>query len=113
MEHGKLKEMSLDFAAGIIHLCDSIDQRTVIKNQLLRSGTSIGANIHEAEYAYSKADFAAKMQIALKECNESEYWLELWKRTIPVVPQELEQVQKLAKRLRFLLVQSLTKVKPN
>ena len=46
-------------------------------NQLVRSGTSIGANIREAFYAHSKADFVAKLQIALKECSESEYWLEL------------------------------------
>ena len=46
-------------------------------NQLIRSGTSIGANIREAFYAHGKADFIAKLQIALKECSESEYWLEL------------------------------------
>ena len=49
----------------------------MLSNQLIRSGTSVGANIREAFYAHSKADFIAKLQIALKECSESEYWLEL------------------------------------
>ena len=48
-----------------------------MKNQILKSGTSIGANIHEANYAQSKADFVSKFQIALKECYETEYWLEI------------------------------------
>jgi len=52
-------------------------RESVLTNQLIRSGTSIGANIREAFYAHGKADFIAKLQIALKECSESEYWLEL------------------------------------
>lgn len=52
-------------------------RESVLTNQLIRSGTSIGANIREAMYAHGKADFIAKLQIALKECSESEYWLEL------------------------------------
>ena len=58
-------------------LCESLKGKFVLKNQLLRSGTSIGAKVHEANYAQSKADFAAKLQIALKECHETEYWLKL------------------------------------
>lgn len=68
------------FALDIIRVCNEIKQSKregVLTNQLLRSGTSVGANIREAFYAHSKADFIAKMQIALKECSESEYWLEL------------------------------------
>ncbi len=68
------------FAVNIIKLCNKVkkEQReTVITNQLLRSGTSIGANIRESFYAHGKADFIAKLQIALKECSETEYWLEL------------------------------------
>ncbi len=52
-------------------------KESVITNQLIRSGTSIGANIREAFFGHSKADFTAKLQIALKECAESEYWIEL------------------------------------
>ena len=68
------------FALEIIRICNQIKQNkreTILTNQLIRSGTSIGANIREAFYAHSKADFVAKLQIALKECSESEYWLEL------------------------------------
>ena len=68
------------FALEIIRVCNNIkrlQKETILTNQLVRSGTSIGANIREAFYAHSKADFIAKLQIALKECSESEYWLEL------------------------------------
>ena len=77
MSNNILVDMSMDFAVIIVTLCDGIKGRSSIVNQLLRSGTSIGANIHEANYAQSKADFVSKLQIALKECYESEYWLEL------------------------------------
>lgn len=72
-----LVRKSKEFALKIVKLCNEIKGNNVLVNQLLRSGTSIGANIHEANYAHSKADFVAKSQIALKECYESEYWLDL------------------------------------
>lgn len=75
-----LQDKSKAFALKIIKVCNEIKREkweSVLTNQLLRSGTSIGANIREAMYAHSKADFIAKLQIALKECSESEYWLEL------------------------------------
>ena len=75
-----LKVKSKTFALEIIQICNEIKKakrETVLTNQLLRSGTSIGANIHEAFYAHGRADFIAKLQIALKECSESEYWLVL------------------------------------
>ena len=68
------------FALEIIRVCSEIkrnQKESILTNQLVRSGTSIGANIREAFYAHGKADFIAKLQIALKECSESEYWLEL------------------------------------
>jgi len=68
------------FALEIIRVCNEIkrnQKESILTNQLVRSGTSIGANIREAFFAHSKADFVAKLQIALKECSESEYWLEL------------------------------------
>ena len=68
------------FALQIIKVCNAIKntkKETILTNQLIRSGTSIGANIREAFYAHGRADFIAKLQIALKECSESEYWLEL------------------------------------
>ena len=75
-----LLDKSKTFALQIIKVCNAIKttkKESVLTNQLIRSGTSIGANIREAFYAHGKADFIAKLQIALKECSESEYWLEL------------------------------------
>ena len=75
-----LIDKSKAFALQIIKVCNAIKsskKESVLTNQLIRSGTSIGANIREAFYAHGKADFIAKLQIALKECSESEYWLEL------------------------------------
>lgn len=75
-----MMEKSKVFALRIIKVCNEIKREkkeSILTNQLVRSGTSIGANIREAFYAHGKADFIAKLQIALKECSESEYWLEL------------------------------------
>ena len=80
MAESIMLEKAKDFAVNIVNLCKYIKEtkrESVLTNQLLRSGTSIGANIHESKYAHGTADFIAKLQIALKECSESEYWLEL------------------------------------
>ena len=80
MAESKLAALSMDFAVKVLRLCDSIKGHYSLVNQLERSGTSIGANIREANYAHSRPDFIAKFQIALKECYETEYWLELLER---------------------------------
>ena len=75
-----LQEKSKAFALEIIRVCNEVKQskrEPVLTNQLIRSETSIGANLREAACAHGKADFVAKLKIALKECSESEYWLEL------------------------------------
>lgn len=72
-----LREESIDFAVDVSDVCDNISGCSVYKNQLLRSSSSIGANIHEAKYAQSRADFIHKLEIALKEASETEYWIEL------------------------------------
>ena len=77
MSESKLAVASMEFAVKILKLCDSIKGHYSIINQLERSSTSIGANIREANYAHSKPDFVSKLQISLKECYETEYWLEL------------------------------------
>ena len=80
MADSPLLSKSKTFALEIIRACNEIkrtQKESILTNQLVRSGTSIGANIREAFYAHGKADFIAKLQIALKECSESEYWLEL------------------------------------
>ena len=80
MSESILREKAKDFAKNIVFITKEIkssNKESVLTNQLLRSGTSIGANIHEAQYAQGTADFISKLEIALKECFESEYWLEL------------------------------------
>lgn len=80
MNNSPLIIKSKEFALQIIKVCNTIKEtkkESLLTNQLIRSGTSVGANIREAFYANSKADFIAKLHIALKECSESEYWLEL------------------------------------
>ena len=80
MADSPLLNKSKAFALEIIRICNEVkrsQKESILTNKLVRSGTSIGANIREAFYAHSKADFIAKLQIALKECSESEYWLEL------------------------------------
>ena len=80
MSKSILLDKSKDFALEVIRLCNKIKtnkKESILTNQLVRSGTSVGANIREAFYAHGKADFIARLHIALKECAESEYWLEL------------------------------------
>lgn len=80
MNNSPLLVKSKNFALNIIKVCNEVKKvkrESVLTNQLIRSGTSIGANIREAFFASSKADFISKLHIALKECSESEYWLEL------------------------------------
>ena len=75
MAESIMLDKAKDFAVEIIKMCRAIKEtkrESVLTNQLMRSGTSIGANIHESKYAHGTADFISKMQIALKECYESE-----------------------------------------
>ena len=80
MKESELRTRAKALALHILAVCDQIDThkgRSVLVNQIIRSATSVGANIHEANYASSKADFINKLHIALKECSETEYWIEL------------------------------------
>jgi len=74
-----IKEKSFEFAKEIVYLYKNLADKKefVLSRQVLKSGTSIGANIREAEHAQSKADFINKLSISLKEANETEYWLDL------------------------------------
>lgn len=84
MEHKNIViEKSLDFSVHIIKFCELLetDKKFIIANQLLKSGTSIGANIFEAQHAESRGDFIHKMKIAIKEANETLYWLVICERS--------------------------------
>ena len=116
MKENKLIELSKMFAVDIVNLCTDIKETrkgNVLLNQLLRSGTSIGANIHEANYASSKADFVNKFQIALKECYESDYWLGLFKETKMVTEIEYADMYDKCSKIRKLLIASINTAKGN
>ncbi|MBQ4629549.1 MAG: four helix bundle protein, partial [Clostridia bacterium] len=84
---------------------------SVLTNQLMRSGTSIGANIHESKYAHGTADFISKMQIALKECYESEYWLELLNRTGYIEDETYKSLINSCGQIRRMLISSINTAK--
>ena len=114
MSDSVLREKSKDFAKRIIFLCRRLKEERVespIINQLLRSGTSVGANIHEAQYAQGTKDFISKLEIALKECNESEYWLELLCDTDGITKEEFEEFKKDCVEMRRMLVSSVKTMK--
>ena len=113
MQESKLRTQSLDFAVQIIKLVKELKAKheAVISNQIGRSGTSIGANIHEAQYAHGKADFIAKLQIALKEANETGYWLELLNKTDYLSDDEYKQLESACMSIRVMLVASINTAK--
>ena len=116
MSNSIMLETAKNFAVDIVNLCRNIKEtkrESVLTNQLLRSGTSIGANIHESKYAHGTADFIAKMQIALKECYESEYWLELLSRTGYLSDEEYKTIVNTCGSIRRMLISSINTAKNN
>ncbi len=114
MAESLLREKSKDFAVQIVYLCRDIrtnQRETVLTNQLLRSGTSIGANLHEAQYAQGVKDFISKLEIAQKECYETEYWLELLAETGYVPKDTYNNLRNICGSIRRMLISSLTTVK--
>ena len=109
-----LREKSKTFSKDIIFLCRKLKQNNIefpLINQLLRSGTSVGANIHEAQYAQGTKDFISKFEIALKECNESEYWIDLLYETASLSEADFKDIQAKCIELRRMLVSSVTTLK--
>jgi len=95
MKENTVKIKSLDFAIRMVGLCEILSSKKkqfIISKQLLKSGTSVGANICEAEHAQSKADFIHKMAIAQKEINEALYWLEVLKGSETITEDEFENI---------------------
>lgn len=114
MSDSVLRDKSKDFAKQIVLLCRSIKhehRESVLTNQLLRSGTSIGANIHEAQYAQGTKDFISKFEIALKEVYETEYWLELLFETGYMDEQTYKPVQNDCGAIRRMLISSIKTMK--
>ena len=113
MSDNLILDLSMQFAIDIVNLCESLKGRNSLTNQLLRSGTSIGANIHEGNYASSKADFIAKFQIALKECYETEYWLKLFVKTNIISEQVYNKLINDSGKIRRVLISSINTAKSN
>ena len=114
MAESVLRTKSKEFAKNIVFLCRKLKQSGVesaLINQLLRCGMSVGANVHEAQYAQGTKDFISKFEIALKECNESEYWLELLHDTNSLSDGDFAFFQKNCVELRRMLVSSVTTLK--
>ena len=115
MAESKLRELSMDFSVDIINLVKYLktNHESVIANQIGRSGTSIGANIHEAQYAQGKKDFISKLEIALKEASETGYWLELLHRTNHIDAQQYKILSDKCATIRVMLVSSCRTAKSN
>lgn len=114
MADSVLRDKSKDFAKDIVLLCREIKsnfKEAVLVNQLLRSGTSIGANIHEAQYAQSTSDFISKLEIAQKECYETEYWLQLLFETGCINESRYNAIQNDCGAIRRMLISSLKTIK--
>ena len=115
MKENKLVELSMEFSVDIINLVKQLksSHESIISNQIGRSGTSIGANIHEAQYAQGKKDFISKLEIALKEASETGYWLELLRRTNYIDEQSYKSLSAKCTSLRVMLIASCRTAKEN
>ena len=115
MKENKLAELSLEFSVDIINLVKSLksNHESIISNQIGRSGTSIGANIYEAQYAQGKKDFISKLEIALKEASETGYWLELLHKTNYIDEQLYKSLSAKCASLRVMLIASCRTAKEN
>ncbi len=115
MSQNKLRDQSMDFAVQILNLVKKLkaQKETIISNQIGRSSTSIGANIYEGQYAHGRADFIAKFQIALKEANETAYWLELLYKTDYISEEEYKTLSSACTSIRVMLISSINTTKEN
>ena len=115
MKENKLAELSMDFSVDVINLVKHLksNHESIISNQIGRSGTSIGANIHEAQHAQGKKDFVSKLEIALKEASETGYWLELLFRTKYIDEQTFKTLSSKCTSIRVMLIASCKTAKEN
>lgn len=115
MPENKLLDLSFKFAVTIVNLVDSVTapKSSYMTDQLARAGKSVGANIHEAQYAQSKKDFVAKLEIALKESNETSCWLKLMYETKRIDTATYQYAEKLCGNIRRLLIASCKRAKEN
>ena len=113
MENRTIKELAIELTVETTTICDNIKGRSVYVNQLLRACSSIGANSHEAKYAQTRADFIHKMEIALKECYETEYWLEILYKVNSLDEDVYKKLNDKCGSIRRKLIASITTAKNN
>ena len=115
MKENKLAALSMEFSVDIINLTKYLksNHESIISNQIGRSGTSIGANIYEAQYAQGKKDFISKLEIALKEASETGYWLEVLRKTNYIDEQSYQALSAKCASLRVMLIASCRTAKEN
>ena len=116
MKENQLLNQSLEFASNIIKLQKYLikeKKETIISKQIIRSSTSIGANINEANYASSKPDFISKMHIALKECAETEYWIRLLEKSAYITKEYSNELLNSCLSIKRMLVATLNTIKKN
>ena len=116
MNDNTLVNLSRQYAVQVVNTCNMIKERgksNALVSQFIRCGTSIGANIHEANYASSKADFINKLQIALKECYETEYWIGIFKDTDMITEEEHKELYSKCSKIRIMLIASINTAKGN
>ncbi len=115
MKENRLAELSMEFSVDIINLVKQLksNHESIISNQIGRSGTSIGANIHEAQYAQGKKDFISKLEIALKEASETGYWIKLLHKTNYIDEQSYKALSAKCTSLRVMLIASCRTAKEN
>ncbi len=111
MNDKSIKELAVELTVEITNICDNIKGRSVFVNQLLRSCSSVGANSHEAKYAQSDADFINKLEIALKECYETEYWLEILYKISAIDENTYKNLSNKSGSIRRKLIASITTAK--
>ena len=111
MSNKTIKELAVELTVEITELTDNLRNRRVFVNQILRSCSSIGANAHEASYANSKADFINKFHIALKECSETEYWIEVLVGSSAITEEKSKALLQECGIIRRMLVKSITTAK--
>ena len=115
MKEDKLSELSMQLSVGVLKLAKELKAKheTVISNQIGRSATSVCANIAESKYGHSRADFIAKLEIALKEASETGKWLEMLLKSDYINQEKYKELNKICSTIRILLIASIKTAKEN
>ena len=112
-EKNELREKTIAFALSVSENCEEIKGCRSYVDQIIRASSSIGANLFEAKYAQSRADFIHKLEISLKECSETEYWLELLHRKEKLTDEQFNLLNNKRGAIQRMLIASITTAKNN